>query len=172
MLRIEKRRKKGGAIYSKIAVNLICTFSYGNHYVHVQSKSYFINLCMNLYLLLWSMTPFLWNLLSSCDVSESIVYDYLCPSFTFTEKSDFGFTVTLKIELVLSVTSIITIKVRVLQMIWVYVASFMVCHSVCPFFCIFERYTWHDVIEPALYFSGAWNPSRLWDLVERRAEKI
>ena len=146
---------------------------------------------MNLCLLLLSIFPSLCLFVSSCEMSESIVFVPVCVHlsayfsltfplrekcpyseffwsvfsrirteygeilgnagkygpeklrirtlFTFTEKSDCDITFNLKIELALSVTSIITVKVKLLQMIWGYVTSFVVRQSVHLFFCIFGR---------------------------------
>ena len=72
----------------------------------------------------------------------SIFLPILVSAFTFTGKSDCEIIFTHKTELALSVTSIITIKIMLLQLIWRYVTNFVVCQSACHFFCICdERYT-------------------------------
>ena len=90
---------------------------------------------------------FLWSQWKYCVcLSVSICLPLLVWPFTFTEKSDFDITITLKIEIVLCVTRVITIKVKLLQMILGYVTSFVVCQSICLYFCIFERFTLHIIM--------------------------
>ena len=61
--------------------------------------------------------------------------------FTFTDKCDCD-----KINYLDSMISITTILVKLLQMIWCHLTSFVVCQSVCLFVCIFERYAFHIIM--------------------------
>ena len=69
VLRIEKRRKK--------EEHNTWTFSYVHFYMHISRKLY-VNFCMCLCLLLLSMTPFLCNLVFSCEVSGSVLCANIC----------------------------------------------------------------------------------------------
>lgn len=57
---------------------------------------------------------------------------FLVLPFTFTKKSDGEITITSKIILMLPVNSIILMLVKLLQMIWGYVTSYVVFISMFP----------------------------------------
>ena len=138
-------------MYFRSATNLICTISY------VQIMYAFISIYLQ-QILPYPYVPipstFVYDpiCVPCCvyEASEGIVTLYLCQFFylsashctvrplTFTVKSDSD-----KINLMLSAISIITILVKVLQVIWGSATSFVVCQSVCLFVCIFERYAFH-----------------------------
>ena len=98
-------------------------------------------------LLLLSITLFVCHLLSHCKFSEGVVSFYICWFFyphvclciawslVFTEKSVYG-----KINLVLSVISIISILVNILQMIWGYDTSFAVFQPVFSSVSLSDRH--------------------------------
>ena len=94
------------------------------------------------------LTLFLCHFIPSCNVSKCIVclcssvntFVHLSASFlvwllTFTDKSDCEILFTSMINLVLSVTNIIPMLVKLFQMIWGYVTSFLVSISLSV--CIF-----------------------------------
>ena len=92
----------------------------------------------------------------------------ICP-FTFTEK--FGGD---KINLVLSVISIITVLVKLLQMICICIASFVACQS---FYWFISLYRWKifsehkSVMSLLLDFSGTWNfKKELWGDLDFKGE--
>ena len=127
-------------MYFKIVLNQICTF------------------CMYLCLLLLSMNPFLRHFLFSSGVRYSVVcfsimavllsifLPILVWPFTFTAKSDCDITFNSKIDFVLSVSSIITITVKLLQII-LRLCYWFCGTSVClSLFIIYERYTLHIII--------------------------
>ena len=97
-----------------------------------------------IHIFLWSQWKY------SVSLSAAVLLSICLPksiwTFTFTAKSDCAITFTIKINICLSVTGIITITVILLRMVWDCATSFVVCQSVCLFFCIFERYTLHIII--------------------------
>lgn len=118
-----------GTIHVRIAVNLICLFSYANHiyvsiYIFAINRMYFF-ICIYI-----SMTLFVchFSIFGSCFLHSSASFSL---TFTFTNKFDCGIIFTPKISFVLSVISIITILVKLLQMIWGYHASYMEYQSLC-----------------------------------------
>ena len=105
--------KERGTVYFKSTVNLICMFLY---VFDILMSFTFVYVCC---------------FASSCKVSESMVSVSICGSlsfclpilvkpFTVTVKSDCSITFTLMAGLFLSVIRIITVTVKLLQIIRVY----------------------------------------------------
>lgn len=82
-----------------------------------------------------------------CEASECILCLSACtdsfvtclPLLLWPSKSNCEITFTGKINLVFSVISLIKILAKLLQMIWVYPTSFVVCQSVCLFLSVSLR---------------------------------
>lgn len=130
-------------MYFRIVVNLSFIFSYVNlintclctfpHYIHNHVHLCLLLLSMYLYVCQLFVRISLWNQWRYCESQPApVLYPFvsLCTiwHFTFNEKSGCG-----KINLVLSVISIITILVKLLQIIFGYVTNFVVyvCLSLC-----------------------------------------
>ena len=103
--------------------------------VHVFINIYYVFICTcTSYFCLWTyMCATLYRFLKSVKVLFfslpvpvllSVYLPLLVWRFNFTKKSD-------NEDLVLYVVSIITVLVKLLQMIWSYITSFVVCHSLC-----------------------------------------
>ena len=106
--------------------------------------------CVPLHTSLWSQWYCLSTRASSLIHPSASVQFELSPSLR-------NLIVANYINLELSMISITTILVKILQMIWGYVA--VVHQSVCLFVCIFERYTFCIAIVLWCYFSGTWSSS-------------
>ena len=116
----------------------------------------YIHFCLYPCLLLLSITLFVYHFILPCEVSKGIVYLYVCCGsfhhvslnflfwpFTFTQKFDCDNRCTSRINLVLSLTCIIAMLVKLLEMVWAYITRFLVSVSLCPclylwFFKIFH----------------------------------
>ena len=84
-------------------------------------------------------------------------------SFTFTEKSDCD-----KVNHVVSMISITTILVKLLQIIWCYVTA--MCQSVWLFLCIFRRYAFLNIMvlsHTAHFKRGTWISNHYGELEKK-----
>ena len=122
----------------------ICTFSV--------YRFIYIRLCSHPWLLLWLVILLLcrynalWNESRYCVSATVQVILLICQHlfffffwpFIFTEKSDCDIIFNSRIKLVLSVTIIIAMLVKLLQMIWGYVTSIFCCQIHCLSVCVFD----------------------------------
>ena len=105
-------------------------------YVHMSFTVVFDRLSVPLGMSLWSQ-------LSYC-VWLCLCQQFFCLSvwsFTFTGKCDCD-----RVNHVVFMISLTTILVKLLQMIWCYVTSFVICQSVWRFLHIFKRCAIHIIM--------------------------
>ena len=132
----------------------------------------YIHFCLYPCLLFLSMTLFVCHFIPPNEISKGILCLYFCPGsfhhlsayflfrpFTFTQKSDCDITCTSRINFVLSVTSIITVLVKLLQMLWGYVTrlgsvSFFVSLSIS---LMFQNISYNSgILSPRAGFNNSW----------------
>ena len=173
-----KFSQRSTTMHFQIAVNLLCTFSFVNYmlvficifaanhkYVLVRTSAFVDDSAFELIWILCVWTcAFLCTSLQSqwsdCVFSMPVpVLLYLSP-FTFTEKFDCDILFSPKVNFVLSVISIITTFVKLLQIILGYVNRSVVCLSFCLY--IWKICISHDNIASVTYGSMARSCPIVW----------
>lgn len=135
--------------------NVLQNFSKSNMHVFVCTYAFYFCLlshfCATSYLLVKSVKVLCTSI---CDNSFVHLSAYFSLTFHFHCKIWLW-------HVLLSVATIITITVKLLQMIWGYVISFLVRQSLCLFFVSLKdiHFTW-CCYETCAAFMWGWNPSR------------
>ena len=140
--------------------NILQNFNKSNMHVFVCTYAFYFCLlshfCATPYLLVKSVKVLCTSI---CDNSFVHLSAYFSLTFHFIAKSDCGITFTLKIDVLLSVATIITITIKLLQMIWGNVTSFLVRQSLSLFLYLWKMYISLDaVMKPARHSCGVGNP--------------
>lgn len=130
-------------------IEILFTFSYVNYvfiYIYVFYFCLWHYLCTTLYLLM----EWLKVLLVSLTLPVLL---FICLSQLVWPSSSLRNLVVI----VPLVTSIITILIKLLQVIWGYISTFVVCQFFCLSVCIFERYAFYTTVvlcQQCLIFLG------------------
>ena len=131
---------------------------------------------MHICLLRLSMILFTCHLVSPREVTEGFLCLFPCASYliylsasdwpsTFIDKSDSDM-----VTLLLSVITIITILVKLMQLFWGYVTSFGMFQFVCLFFLYLRKVCIHIimVLSHTPRLRGTWSSSRFGQLVKKK----
>ena len=160
----KETKRETGTNSFQTAVSLISTFfickSYAHFHMYMCSKSFIYAFAFIHLFMLFVYDSFVCHFIPLCEVSKGILslllWRFFCPSvylfFSLTVRHHWEIWLWHRIyfqkNLVLSVNSIITMLVKLLQMILGYVTSFVMTFSLSPrlYLLRFERYAFHIIL--------------------------